>query len=178
MGTDDLFKKRRAERQKRKHEFKSVNTNSFLIVTEGEKTEPLYFKGLQKKINEKINGRIDIVENPVIDIFGQGCSTSRLIEATEEIVKDSKVFYQNIWVVFDKDDFKDFDEAIRLGKEKGYKIAWSNQSFEYWLYLHFNYADTIEKLRLGYVKCVEKKRRLLILKIIVHARYCGCMPEI
>ena len=36
----------------------------------------------------------------------------------------------------------DFDEAIRLGKEKGYKIAWSNQSFEYWLYLHFNYADT------------------------------------
>ena len=98
MGTDDLFKKHRAERQKRKHEFKSVNTNSFLIVTEGEKTEPLYFKGLQKKINEKVNGRIDIVESPVIDIFGQGCSTSRLIEATEEIVKDSKVFYQNIWV--------------------------------------------------------------------------------
>ena len=97
MGTDDLFKKRRAERQKRKHEFKSVNTNSFLIVTEGEKTEPLYFKGLQKKINEKINGRIDIVESPVIDIFGQGCSTSRLIESTEEIVKDSNVFYQNIW---------------------------------------------------------------------------------
>lgn len=60
MGTDDLFKKRRAERQKRKHEFKSVNTNSFLIVTEGEKSEPLYFKGLQKKINEKVNGRIDI----------------------------------------------------------------------------------------------------------------------
>ena len=112
MGTDDLFKKRRAERQKRKHEFKSVNTNSFLIVTEGEKTEPLYFKGLQKKINEKVNGRIDIVESPVIDIFGQGCSTSRLIEATEEIVKDSKVFYQNIWVVFDKDDFKAYDADL------------------------------------------------------------------
>lgn len=135
MGTDDLFKKRRAERQKRKHEFKSVNTNSFLIVTEGEKTEPLYFKGLQKKINEKVNGRIDIVESPVIDIFGQGCSTSRLIEATEEIVKDSKVFYQNIWVVFDKDDFKDFDEAIRLGKEKDIKspgaISHSNIGFIY-----------------------------------------------
>ena len=97
MGTDDLFKKHRAERQKRKHEFKSVNTNSFLIVTEGEKTEPLYFKGLQKKINEKVNGRIDIVESPVIDIFGQGCSTSRLIEATEEIVKDSKVFFIRIY---------------------------------------------------------------------------------
>lgn len=142
MGTDDLFKKRRAERQKRKHEFKSVNTNSFLIVTEGEKTEPLYFKGLQKKINEKVNGRIDIVESPVIDIFGQGCSTSRLIEATEEIVKDSKVFYQNIWVVFDKDDFKDFDEAIRLGKKRDIKLPGAISHSNIGFILHFNYADT------------------------------------
>ena len=50
--------------------------------------------------------------------------------------------YQNIWVVFDKDDFEDFDQAIKDGEQKGYKIAWSNQSFEYWLYLHFNYADS------------------------------------
>ena len=26
--------------------------------------------------------------------------------------------------------------------DKGYKIAWSNQSFEYWLYLHFYYSDS------------------------------------
>ena len=45
MGTDDLFKKHRAERQKRKHEFKSVNTNSSIIDTEGEKTQPLNSKG-------------------------------------------------------------------------------------------------------------------------------------
>ena len=36
MGSDDLFKKRRAERQQRKHEFKIPKANSFLIVTEGE----------------------------------------------------------------------------------------------------------------------------------------------
>ncbi|MDK2809269.1 MAG: hypothetical protein PWP24_2007 [Clostridiales bacterium] len=45
-------------------------------------------------------------------------------------------------MVFYKDDFDDFDEAIRLGKEKGYEVAWSNQSFEYWLYLHFHYNDS------------------------------------
>lgn len=28
------------------------------------------------------------------------------------------------------------------GTNKGYKIAWSNQPFEYWLYLHFNYSDS------------------------------------
>ena len=135
MGTDDLFKKRRAERQKRKHEFKSVNTNSFLIVTEGEKTEPLYFKGLQKKINEKVNGRIDIVESPVIDIFGQGCSTSRLIEATEEIVKDSKVFYQNIWVVLIKTILKILMRQSGWEKKRDIKllgaISHSNIGFIY-----------------------------------------------
>lgn len=140
LGSDDLFKKRREERKKRKYEDRPVNTNSFLIVTEGEKTEPLYFKGLQKKIQEKMGGRIDIIENPVIDILGKGCSTKKLIEVTEKLVKDSKIMYQNIWVVFDKDDFEDFDEAIQLGKEKGYEVAWSNQSFEYWLYLHFKYS--------------------------------------
>lgn len=142
MGSDDLFKKRREERKKRQHEYKNARANSFLIVTEGERTEPLYFKGIQKKINEKIGGRIDIIENPVIDIHGEGCSTGKLIEVTEHIIKKAKVIYQNVWVVFDKDDFDDFDKAIKDGLEKGYKVAWSNQSFEYWLYLHFYYSDS------------------------------------
>ena len=142
MGSNDLFKKRREERKRRKHEYRPINTNSFLIVTEGERTEPLYLKGIQKKIKEKMDGRIDVIEIPVIDIHGEGCGTGKLIEVTERIVKEAKILYQNVWVVFDKDDFDDFDVAIQLGKEKGYQVAWSNQSFEYWLYLHFNYSDS------------------------------------
>ncbi len=142
MGSDDLFKKRRKERKKRQHEYKTANTNSFLIVTEGKRTEPLYFKGMQHKIKERIGGRIDIVEIPHIDIYGEGCATGKLIEAADHIVKNAKIFYQNIWVVFDKDDFFDFDKAIKDGTAKGYKIAWSNQSFEYWLYLHFKYSES------------------------------------
>ena len=49
--------------------------------------------------------------------------------------------YSQVWVVFDKDDFDDFDEAVALAEKYGFKVAWSNQSFEYWLYLHFNYSD-------------------------------------
>ena len=142
MGTDDLLKKRRQQREQRRHEFKNSRANSFLIVTEGEKTEPLYFSGIQQKIEEKIGGKIDVVEVPFIDIRGEGCATGSLIQATERIVKNAKVMYQNIWVVFDKDDFEDFDQAIEEGTQKGYKIAWSNQSFEYWLYLHFYYSDS------------------------------------
>lgn len=142
MGSDDLFKKRRLQRKQREYEFKIPKTNSFLIVTEGERTEPLYFKGLQKLIKKKIGGTVDVIGVPTIDILGEGSSTGKLIEITEKIVKEAKIIYQNIWVVFDKDDFEDFDEAIKNGKNKGYKLAWSNPSFEYWLYIHFFYSDS------------------------------------
>lgn len=141
MGSDDLFKKKRKDRKQRRFEYRHPRANSFLIVTEGECTEPLYFTGMQKLIQEKMGGRVDIVEAPVIDIHGEGRATRKLIDVAEQIVKRAKIFYQNIWVVFDRDDFDDFDQAVREGTERGYQIAWSNQSFEYWLYLHFHYSD-------------------------------------
>ena len=55
-----------------------------------------------------------------------------------KIIKDAKIIYQNVWIVFDKDDFDDFDQAIQEAINRGYNVAWSNQSFEYWLYLHFS----------------------------------------
>lgn len=142
MGSDDLFKKRRAARKQRQHEYKTPRANSYLIVTEGKRTEPLYFKGLKNLISEKVGGTVNVIEAPLIDISGEGSSTGKLIEITEQIIKEAKIIYQNIWVVFDKDDFSDFDQAIKEGIEKGYNVAWSNQSFEYWLYLHFNYSDS------------------------------------
>ena len=65
-----------------------------------------------------------------------------MIEVAEQLVKDAKIMYQNVWIVFDKDDFEDFNQAIEEGEHQGFHIAWSNQSFEYWLYLHFNYSDS------------------------------------
>ena len=114
MGSDDIFKKRREARKKRGFGYKQPRTNSYLIVTEGKRTEPLYFRGMQKLITEKIGGTVNIVEIPVIDIHGEGRSTSKLIEKTDEIVSKSNIIYQNIWVVFDKDDFDDFDQAISV----------------------------------------------------------------
>jgi hypothetical protein len=61
MGSDDLFKKRREARTQRKHEYKTTKANSYLIVTEGERTEPLYYKGMQKLIQEKVGGVVDII---------------------------------------------------------------------------------------------------------------------
>ncbi len=133
---EDLFKKRRGPREIRKHDFKTPKANSYLIVTEGKCTEPNYFKGLKDKILAKVGGNVE-----VIDICGEGASTQKLIEITERYVNKARIPYQNIWVVFDKDDFRNFDQAIKDGKDKEYHVAWSNQSFEYWIYLHFAYSD-------------------------------------
>jgi len=135
------FEERRKGRNTRKHEFRTPHTNSYLIVTEGESTEPNYFNGLRSIIQEKVGGNVEVVNLPKIDVRGTGKSTGRLIEKVNMIVNKSKIMYQNIWVVFDKDDFQDFDSAIKFANEAGYKVAWSNQSFEYWLYLHFYYSD-------------------------------------
>ena len=141
MGTDN-FSKRREDRKKRRKEFLNPKINSFLIVTEGECTEPNYFRGIQNLIRNDIGGTIDVVEAPQIDIHGQGISTMKLVNETSKIIKNAKIMYQNIWVVFDKDDFVDFDDAIIEGEKQGYNVAWSNQSFEYWIYLHFYYSES------------------------------------
>ena len=71
MGSDDLFKKRRKERKERKCEMLTPKANSFLIVTEGECTEPMYFEGIEREIRGKVGGRIDVENLPRIDIHGE-----------------------------------------------------------------------------------------------------------
>ena len=52
MGTDDLFHKRKAREAEslRRQAAKRVPYDVVLIVCEGEKTEPYYFKGLRKHL--------------------------------------------------------------------------------------------------------------------------------
>ena len=95
-----------------------------------------------KELDGKKAVGIDKVTKAEYDVHGEGCSTTRLVEVADQIIKDAKIIYQNVWIVFDKDDFDDFDQAIQEDINRGYNVAWSNQSFEYWLYLHFYYSDT------------------------------------
>ncbi|MGM9777907.1 MAG: RloB family protein, partial [Prevotella sp.] len=51
-----------------------------------------------------------------------------------------KRYYDQCWLVFDKDDFpsNEFNRAITMAQRSGFKVAYSNQAFEYWFLLHFN----------------------------------------
>ena len=134
MGYDKLFKKRKAELTRKTNTRK---LRRILIVCEGEKTEPNYFRKFP--------------DNPLvfdgIDVQGTGYNTVSLVkEAVRQKTQadqDGKPFIE-VWCVFDKDSFsaQDFMEAIRLAGDNGIKCAYSIEAFELWYILHFSYCGS------------------------------------
>jgi len=101
----------------------------FLIVCEGEKTEPNYFKGFR-------------VPKLVIDIKGLGENPSNLVQSAQHF-KDQEE-YDQVWCVFDRDDWteEDFNNAIHSARSHNFKVAYSNEAFELWYVLHFEFLNT------------------------------------
>ncbi|GBC61280.1 hypothetical protein DENIS_2240 [Desulfonema ishimotonii] len=46
-----------------------------------------------------------------------------------------------MWCVFDCDSFPQYNNAIEKAHAKGFRAAYSNEAFELWYLLHFNYFD-------------------------------------
>ena len=113
----------------------SRETNKvILIVCEGQ-TEKLYFESFP----------VLTLDVTAIDLKGQ--SKLALIEATNNIVQNDPGKYDQVWCVFDMDvrngakEFADFDNAINQGIASNLNVAYSNDSFELWFYLHFQYSE-------------------------------------
>lgn len=116
---------------------------SFLIVSEGTKTEPEYFRHFTSR-----RSRVQVV--------GADRSTKKLLEEALRI-RDLGTFDYK-WLVFDKDDNEDFNEAIQLAEKAGFQCAWSNESFELWFCLHFIDLRTSVSRR-QYIDILEREIR-------------------
>ena len=146
MGTDNLFYKHNKERIKRKENIKQQKSNTWLVVCEGTKTEPNYFK----RAVEIINKQLDDDYKLKVEFVGLGKNTVSLVKSVDNIertidkYKLKTIPYGKIFVVFDKDDFDAdlFNNAIKMCEENGYIPLWSNQAIEFWFLLHFNYIDS------------------------------------
>ena len=110
-----------------------VNTREplqrFLIVCEGEKTEPAYFDGF----------RVPSVD---IKIKGAGKDPLTLVNLAHRL--RGKDRYDQVWCVFDRDDVprEQFEQALAQAKRRKIEVAYSNQAFELWYLLHFHYCNT------------------------------------
>jgi len=117
----------------RGYSVRKVNTREirqrFLIVCEGEKTEPNYFRSFR-------------APTVVIDIQGLGKNPSRLVKSAKE--KNNQEDYDQVWCVFDRDSVtqEDFNNAINNAKSQGFGVAYSNEAFELWYILHFEFLNT------------------------------------
>lgn len=131
------------ESHKRKRNTKNKR-RYFLIVCEGEKTEPNYFESLK---NDLPKGVLTACR---IDIEGVGRNTLSLVEKSIEIKDrledETSLSIDKIWVVFDRDSFEpdNFNDAIELCRNSKPEIgcAWSNEAFELWYILHFHFYNT------------------------------------
>ena len=131
---------------------KSVVTNNDLprylyIVCEGTKTEPNYLHSLCNEINRKF---YNYSQRARIIVNGTGKNTRSLLEYARNSVEEKMPYAQEVWLVYDKDDFpKDNFDNTQYSTEskkdsRKYKVAWSNECFELWLILHFKYYDVPE----------------------------------
>ena len=135
-----------AKRQKKDHRSSDLSRRqgvreikqSFLIVCEGEKTEPDDFRAFR-------------MTAATVKAVGQAMNTMTLVSkaiSIREADQKRKKIYDQCWVVFDKDDFpaKDFNQAIQFAEKNGFRVAYSNQAFEYWFLLHYNlYTGAIHR---------------------------------
>lgn len=107
-----------------------LTRRKFLIVCEGAKTEPNYFKRFP--VNKEVI---------TLDVRGLGDHTLSLVERTCELMQED--VYEQVWCVLDRDSFPAgrFNEALALAQRSGIQVAYSNEAFELWYLLHFHYHD-------------------------------------
>ncbi len=140
MGTDNLFHKRKA-RKAEMHRRKIATLSPLprvLVVCEGGKTEPHYFRWL---INYFGLNRANVV----IGNKKSGLDPKSLVDyALEEYEKERD--FDHIYCVFDRDKHTTYDAAVdrvrSIRLKRGAKIhaTTSIPCFEFWLLLHFTYT--------------------------------------
>ena len=138
-----------------------LNFGKNLVYSEGTKTEPYYVENIKNCIAENflINpNNIDIIP---VNKEKKSYNTIYLVEyAINDVnkrIKNGEII-DNVWVFFDKDSFTGYEKAFKKIDELNdsektnnncfkynkktnvsWHNCWSNEAFELWLCLYFNY---------------------------------------
>ncbi|MGD9993955.1 MAG: RloB family protein [Salinivirgaceae bacterium] len=117
--------------------------NLFRIYCEGENTEPEYFRSFPVNTETRV------------EAIGLARSKTSLVKKAIELLEKDELLKgrenydsdRQLWVVFDYDtrglanEAADFNKAINLAEQKGINVAYSNDSFELWFVLHYQFTD-------------------------------------
>jgi len=116
--------------------FRNPELGYYLIVTDTEGTERCYFEGLHANLPEKLKDKlvIKVIETKTVDLINK---------SLELIAYEPQ--YRVPWIVFDRDQVKDFDEIIQSAKSRNIGVGWSNPCFEIWMYAYFGNMPAIHE---------------------------------
>ncbi len=148
MGKKKKPKRKSASRFSRSSRPTREPNKLFLIVCEGGKTEPHFFKGLKR--HRRISGaRIKVIGGDAA-----GTDPMSLVNRAIKEIERSNVQYDEVWCVFDKDQHHNIQNAMQKAHAHNIKIAFSNPCFELWYLLYF-------KKQTAPLTCEQAKEKLL-----------------
>ncbi len=125
---------------------------TFIIFCEDKVSEPVYLKYFETpkiKINfvKEQKSKMDNLLNTITHCKKNGLT--ECIKGKDYIVANNT----QVWCVFDRDKEEvptkitkgnaNFDLSITLAETTGIHVAWSNDSFELWILLHFEEIDVL-----------------------------------
>lgn len=105
-----------------------------LIVCEGERTEPAYFRGLVDCCRAGTAG---------VEVEGFGWDPHKVVrhaKTRQNREKRRGERYDEVYCVFDRDEHPNFNDASRDAETNGLRLARSWPCFEFWFLLHFEYS--------------------------------------
>ena len=119
--------------------------DSFLIVTEGEVTEKMYFEALREKLE---------LGAATVHVLHPGCTDAESLVQAAVRLRDEPPLrrsrgelgnrevekFDHVWVVFDTDVPQrqgQLNPALQLARSEGINVALSTPCVELWLLLHF-----------------------------------------
>lgn len=141
--------------ESRKIGFRAPDLGYYFIVTDAVETEPNYFNGLKENLPDKVKNRL------VIKV--KSSKTYDMINMILDEISKSPIVYEP-WIVFDKDQVKEFDHIIMKAEKYGVNVGWSNPCIEIFFLSYFDknpnvldQKDCINKFCIEYKKIIGKE---------------------
>lgn len=130
----------------------------YFIVTDTNETEQNYMYGLRDSIPQSIQEKlvIKVVKSRTVDLVDKAISLAALNPQ-----------YSEVWIVFDRDQVKNFDNIISEALKRGMHVGWSNPCIEIWFHAYFGSMpmfQTSVSCCNGFEDCYEKKTEQKYLK--------------
>jgi len=152
-SSDKIFQRKKVEQTRKDLERKKVKREKrvdIIMACEDSVSAPTYFKSIiQKLLDDKC-----ITPDSFVIAMPYHTNPSGVLEDLKSHKTSSGKTYNDFthkWIVIDRDiqrvdggghSAEDFNLAMQQAKKEKVEVAYSNDAFELWYLLHFDYIDT------------------------------------